>query len=449
MENIIADIESLLSYGEKELDLSPEGKAFARNRLLELLQTEPSYEETTLSDEDIEAVLDRLTAYAVENGIVDEDLADKFPDRLMNYVMPSQDDAAHTYSRLHRDAGRAAAEKYFSYLSKASRYVKKPRPGTIGWTVVGDHGDFTVIIPSEDREEGESGFYPKCPYCLENLGFCGLPGQPAQYTKRVLPFDLDGEKWYFSYRQKQIVADEFVAAAGKHRPSGEGRSVAAMADLAEKVPSGFAGTTYEQKQHDYLFGAKRALPVFTRPIKKVLFDGDFKVSVLDWNYSVVRIEGYIKKDLVRVAAKVMKYWRDYAEGNIAYPAVYCTDTSYIADIALLKAGSPNVLFDKPDYYGAFGAIVLPHEMKRDVVELVAALGEKKVDFQGIHDSANLGKYLEWVIQIAAARGSELPREKALESIVSMIGETCIAAAKEFSVDEKELDGIIEEALKQI
>ncbi len=447
MEIVNEDIESLLLYGERELDLSPAGKAFARNRLLELLQTEPSYEELRQEKTDIETVLDRLTAYAVENGIVDEELADKFPDRLMNIVMPSQDDAAHTYSRLHRDAGRVAAEKYFSYLSKASRFVKKAKPGSIGWPVVGESGDFTVLIPSEDRAEEESGFYPQCPYCLENIGFCGLPGQPAQYTKRVLPFDLDGETWYFSYRQKQIVADEFVAATEKHRPSGEGRSVAAMADLAEKVPSGFAGATPEPKEHEFLFGAKRALPIFTRPVKKVIFDGDYKVSVLDWNFSVVRLECYIKKDLVHAAAKLMKYWRNYAEGNVAYPAVYCTDTSYIADIALLKAGQKNVLFDKPDYYGAFGVIVLPRSLKEDILGLVAALGEKKVDFQRIHDSERLGKYLEWVIQIAAARGAGLPREKALESILSMIGETCIAAAKDFSVDNKELERVVVESQK--
>ncbi len=448
MESVNKDIEALLLYGERELDLSPAGKAFARNRLLELLQTEPSEEEASQEKPDIDAVLSRLTSYAVENGIVEEEVADKFPDLLMNVVMPSQDDAAHTYSRLHRDGGRAAAEKYFSYLAKASRYVKKPKPGTVGWNVVGRNGDFTVMVPSEDREETESGYYPKCPYCLENLGFCGLPGQPAQYAKRVLPFDLDGETWYFYYRQKQLVADEFIAAAEKHRPSGEGRVAAALADLAEKVPAGFAGTTFEPKEHDYLFGAKRALPIFTRPVKRVLFDGDYKVSILDWNFSVLRIEGYIKKDLVRVASKVMKYWRNYSEGNIVYPIFHCTETSYIADIALLKRGKANVLFDKPDYYGAFGLFVLPHKMKEDILAMVAALGEKKIDFQGVHDSPTIGKYLEWIIQIAASRGAELPKEKALDAIVSLIGETCILAANDFSVDDKELERIFKESSEQ-
>ena len=200
MKNINVGIEKLLSYGEKELFLSPEGKAFARNRLLELMQVEPVYEEEDGEEIEIEEVLDALTAYSVENGIVDEELADKFPDKLMNIIMPSQDDVIHTYSAIHRAEGREEAERYFLHLMKAGGYVRKPEKGAVGWFADSDNGEFAVLIPARDREDGEEGFYPKCPLCLENLGFCGLPGEPSQYTKRVLLFDLNGEKWYFCYR---------------------------------------------------------------------------------------------------------------------------------------------------------------------------------------------------------------------------------------------------------
>lgn len=447
MKNVNSGIEKLLSYGEQELFLSPEGKAFARNRLLELLQTEPSYEEP--DEEDIEEILDELTIYAVENGIVDEELADKFPDKLMNIVMPSQDDAAHTYSRLHRDRGREAAEEYFLHIMKAGRYVRKPENKPIGWYTTSDNGDFAVVIPYEDRAVEEGGFYPKCPYCLENLGFCGLPGEPSFYTKRTLPFELNGERWHFSYLSSQIFEDEFVVATQKHRPAGESRSIAVMADMAEKVPSGFVGTTYEKQEHEHLFGGKRVLPIFKRPIKKTLIDGDYQVSVLDWFFSALRVKCYIKKDLVKVISKLVKYWKDYAEGNVVYPAVYCTDEGYIADIVFLKKSEPTPIFEKPDYLSSLGLFVLPASLKKDIYSLICALGEKKVDFGQINESPELGKYLEWVIQIAAARGAELTKDKARSSLVSMIGETCIHAAKDSSVNEKTLENIFKESLGKL
>lgn len=447
MKNINSGIEKLLTYGEQELFLSPEGKAFARNRLLELLQTEPAYEEP--AEEDIDAVLDELTAYAVENGIVDEEVAEKFPDKLMSIVMPSQDDAAHTYSRVHRDQGREAAYQYFLHLMKASKFVRKPQNKPIGWYATSDNGDFAVMIPYENRNDGEDNFYPQCPYCLENLGFCGLPREPSFYTKRTLPFELNGETWHFSYRCDQLYEDEFVVATQKHRPAGVSRSVAVLADLSEKVPSAFVGTTYEEQEHEHLFGGKRVLPIFKRPTKKDFIDGDFRVSVIDWFFSALRIKCYIKKDLVKVVSKIAKYWNDHDEGNVVYPAIYCTDDGYYADVVFLKKSTPTPIFDRPDYYAAMGLFVLSATLRKDIYSLILALGEKKVDFGQINASPELGKYLEWVIQIAAARGTELTADKARSSIFSMIGETCINAAKECSVDEKTLESIYKEALGKL
>ena len=169
MENIIQRINNLLTYAEHYLYMSPEGRAVAYNNLLEFFQVDPSYEEEIV-DENIEDILDDLTAYAVENGIIDEDAQDKFPDKLMSMVMPSQDDIIRTYSRIHFDHGRDDAEAYFLNVVKYSRYALDA-PAGVAWKVKGINGDFTVLIPPYDEEKPTEGFYPKCPVCLANSGF--------------------------------------------------------------------------------------------------------------------------------------------------------------------------------------------------------------------------------------------------------------------------------------
>ncbi len=447
MENVNRRIEDLLAYGQKELYLSPEGKVYARNRLLELLQTEPTYEEYIDEKPNINDVLQELTDYAVENGIVDEEVADKFPDILMNYILPSQDDVMKTYSAIHFERGRRAAETYYWNIATKGKFVKKVKPGTFGWHVTSDNGDFGVMVLSETRPELEERFYPKCPYCLENIGFCGLPGEEVCYSKRVIPFEIGSEKWYFSYFQKQYFPNEFVVASEKHRPAGDGRSIAVMADIAEKVPSGFVMTDFEKQIHEHFCGGDRVPEIFKRPIKKVLFDGDYHVSIVDWCFSTLRIKCYLKKDFIRTVPRVIKFWRNFAEGNIVYPAVYCTEEGFFADLVCLQSGTPNMLFDKPDPMATFGIFIFQPELKGILLQLIDELGEKKVDFEKIHKSPELGKYLDWVVQIAAARGANLARDKATNSLCSIIGETCINATKSFSVSDEQLEMIYNETLK--
>ncbi len=450
MEDVNRRIETLLSYGEKELYLSPESKAYARNRLLELLQTEPSYDAVADKEYDIEKVLSDLTEYAVENGIVDEEVADKFPDKLMNYVLPSQAEIVSRYDFLHLKYGRKTAEEYFLRLNKRGGYVKRPIPGYVLWKGDSGKGEFHVVIPTIDRQPVEEGFYPKCPYCLENIGFCGLPGESALYTKRILPFEIENEKWYFSYLERQIFKDEYIVASEKHRPAPEGRSIGLMADVSEKVPTSFVTTTYEPQIHEYYYGGKRMLPLFDRPVKKMLIDDDYQASIVDWFFSTLRLKCYLKSDLVKTATKVIKYWRNYSDKNIVFPIVYSDDSGYFADIVCLKKPDiDNFLIKKLDPYMAAGLFVLPHAAKREISLLISALGAEKVDFEGLHQSSETNKYLDWIIQIAAVSGTKLSYDKAKRLILGRIDDTCVEVAKNYSIKDEELENIFKETIADL
>jgi len=418
-------IEDLLNYAEKELYLTAEGRAYARNRLLELLQVEPCNVRGDYPA-DMQELLERITSYAVASGIVEEENAVKFPDKLIDVVMPSQGEAVRLAQGVHRNDETADSLSFFRDLMKNSRYIS-PRP-SIGWSV----GNDIVLIPEEDRRE-DTGAYPLCSHCIENVGFCGLQGERSQYTRRVLPVELDGEKWYFSFEREPFFPDEFCVACGTHRSSGDGRILPRMMDFIERFPSVFCCTFPEQTEHDRFYGGKKVLPLLQRPVEKKLKEKDgIGIYVTKWDFPALRICGKDKKSVTKIAQSLAKVLRTF-EGTPIYIAVSYND-GFVVD--LVQAQTPSSVFAPTIGYFPFGLFVLPASTQEDVYRLIQEFTQEKMDFEKIHNDSSLSKYLETVIRLAASYGSHLSSEKAREILLFTIGDAC---GEEGKKNKKELD----------
>ena len=111
MVHIVQKIENLLLYAKKELGLSLEDVAYARNQLLELFQVEPV--ELEGLEEPLNHILEPLIQYGIENGIADEGSELRFETKILGLVTPSPSSVIYTFNKVKETEGIKAATDYF------------------------------------------------------------------------------------------------------------------------------------------------------------------------------------------------------------------------------------------------------------------------------------------------------------------------------------------------
>ncbi len=431
-------IEDLLVYAGNELFLSEEGQAYARNQLLELLQIEPS-EGKGEYPKDIFSLLGEISSCAVKNGVIESGNEKKFIDKLLGFIMPSIDDAAHTFMRLHRDGKTDEARDYFRRLATASLYVESGVSDAIGWFGTARMRDFAIMIPEKNKKTF-SATYPICEKCVENVGFFGYEDE-SYYTKRVLPIDAGGNKWYFSYEKTAYVPEEFCLASATHTVRDKIRPLAVMADFLDYFPSYFICGRDEEGGHEYFSGGRSVLPCFECSVKALSKKDGVTVAAKDWILPTLEVSGEDKDEVVRYATVLSGFCKKRENARCAVLARkvengYCFDLIFGEEE---EASSPYL------YAGLF---VLPSETYDDVVALTAELTKEKIDFAKISEDKALGKYFDFLMQTAAVKGLKMPEEKAREAVLGFITNQCAEKLTALACDA-DWAAIFTEGLKEV
>ena len=131
----------------------------------------------------------------------------------------------------------------------------------IKWSTPTNWGDLEITInlskPEKDprdiaaagaaKNTGEK--YPACQLCIENEGYPGRSAaadggtHPARQNLRVIPIQLDGERWGFQYSPYAYFNEHCIAMSSKHRPMHVDRkSLTCLLDFVDLFPHYFIGS---------------------------------------------------------------------------------------------------------------------------------------------------------------------------------------------------------------
>lgn len=329
---IFGAINGLIEYAVKNNLISDCDRIWARNTLCDVLRIDEFRDEKPY-DNDLTSLLSDIISYASDKGIFDDTgivSRDLFDTKIMGLLTPPPHEVISEFNRRYLSSPKEATEYYYN-LSCAANYIRTDRiKKDIKWKVGSSYGDIDISInlskPEKDpkaiaaaKNAPQSG-YPKCLLCAENEGFAGNINKPARQNHRIIPINLNGEKWFLQYSPYVYYTEHCIALCGIHRPMKINKALfLKMMDFITLFPHYFIGSNADLPivggsilSHDHMQGGKYSFAMEkAKIIREVRFTGfeNVKAGIVNWPLSVLRLRSSDKEAIISLADKILTAWR--------------------------------------------------------------------------------------------------------------------------------------------
>lgn len=342
MIDIYLEIERLVQYALNKNLIEEEDLVYSRNRLISLLKLD-DLEERTIVKEDVKypsEILDKILDWAYEKGVLEENgvtYRDLFDTELMNVFLPRPSDVIKEFVSNYKESQVKATNNYYE-MSKNSNYIRMDRiDKNLHWYSPTEYGDMEITVnlskPEKDpkaiaaEKHMKASNFPKCLLCIENEGYSGRVNHPARQNHRIIPVELTGENWFFQYSPYVYYNEHSIIFSSKHVPMKISKnSMEKLLEFVEKYPHYFVGSNADLPivggsilSHDHFQGGNHEFPMAKAPIEKeIKFDGfeGVEAGIVKWPMSVIRIKSLDRKELLDLADKIYKDWKEYSDESL-------------------------------------------------------------------------------------------------------------------------------------
>ena len=406
--NINKEIKRLLKYGLKKNLFEVEDEIYVRNKILDILNLD-EYEDIEIEEENLDTpteILNNLLNYAFESGILESNspiYRDLLDTKIMDTLMPRPSEVIKKFYNKYENS-KEDATNYFYNISKACDYVRTDRIAqNLVWKTVTEYGDLDLTINLSKPEKDPKAIaaakslppskYPKCLLCKENEGYRGRVNHPARQNLRIIPLELQNEKWFVQYSPYAYYNEHCIVFASEHIPMKITKNTFSRnLEFVEKFPHYFIGSNADLPivggsilTHDHYQGGK-----YTFAMDKAKSFVDFKLdkykdielSIVKWPLTVVRLKGKDRIELSNLGEEILNHWRNYSDSNVDVYA-YTDDTPhntitpisrrdneyYILDLVLRNNRTSS---EHPD--GIFHPHKELHNIKKENIGLIEVLG---------------------------------------------------------------------------
>lgn len=334
---ISESISKLVQYGIQNDLIQEADKIYVTNRILEVLQLDEFEEpEIPTFETDLEQILKEILDYACENDLIDNNIIsrDLFDTKVMGCLVPPPHDVIEKFEMLYKSSPELATEWYYKF-SQDTDYIRRYRiKKDLRWKVETNYGELDISInlskPEKDpkaiaaaKSAKQSG-YPKCALCAENEGYSGRLNHPARQNHRIIPIDLDNEKWFLQYSPYVYYNEHCIVLNSQHIPMKIDKSTfKKLFEFIEKFPHYFIGSNADLPivggsilSHDHFQGGHYDFAMAKAPIEKrfsIKNFSDVECGIVKWPMSVIRLCHYDYERLVELADLILKKWRDYSD----------------------------------------------------------------------------------------------------------------------------------------
>lgn len=325
-------IENLIYYALNHHLIALRDIIYVRNQIYHLLKCdlrEPFLEpkEIQTPSEALDIILDACEQSGLLDGSkVSRDLWDA---KIMNIfaMKPSQVDA--TFLTLYQKNPQDAFKWYYAYMHHLN-YIRKDRIlKNISFTTPSIYGHLDITInlskPEKDPKsiilasKSPSTDYPKCVLCIENEGFAGHFTRDSRDQHRMIPLNLGDETYYFQYSPYIYYNEHAIILSESHRPMKiDRKAMTNLLSLTDQCPGYFFGSNADLPivggsilSHDHYQGGNYTFPIETAKAIKTWKKENYKISILRWPLSTIRLTSKHKHLLVDQAMHILASWKDY------------------------------------------------------------------------------------------------------------------------------------------
>jgi UDPglucose--hexose-1-phosphate uridylyltransferase len=475
---ICQDIAGLIQKALEIELIEPADRIYVRNQVMSLIGLEAFPEEEIQPVNDtIPNLVEKLTAYAVEQGVIENIFDEKeiLAANIMNCFVPMPSIVNKSFNMKYQDSPKAATD-YFYNLSKNNNYIQLNRIAkNISYKVDTAYGlmDITINLskPEKDPEQikreramKQTGTYPKCLLCIENEGYEGRTGYPARANHRIINIPLEGENWHLQYSPYVYYNEHSILLSEEHRAMKiDKASFQRLLSFTEKFPHYFIGSNADLPivggsilSHDhyqggnYEFAMTRAEDAFSFQLKAY---PEIKATIVKWPMSVIRLRGADRKAIARAADHILQTWKGYSD-EAADVFAFTGDTPHntITPIARKRDGLfeldlvlRNNRTSEVHPLGIFHPHADVHHIKKENIGLIEVMGlavlpprlkEELAEIQEylIGNSNNVEMYhQQWAEEIKAEYGEIADREQAESILQAELGKKFVRCLEDAGV----------------
>ena len=480
---IYQDIAGLIQKAlEMEL-IEPADRIYVRNQVMSLIGLEAFPEEEIQPvDNTIPNLVEKITAYAVGQGVIGNVFDDKeiLAANIMNCFVPMPSIVNKSFNMKYQESPKAATD-YFYNLSKNNNYIQLNRIAkNISYEVNTDYGQMDITInlskPEKDPEQikrdramKQTGNYPKCLLCVENEGYEGRTGYPARANHRIINIPLEGENWYFQYSPYVYYNEHSILLSEEHRVMKIDKATfQRLLSFTDKFPHYFIGSNADLPivggsilSHDhyqggnYEFAMTRAGDAFTFKLKAY---PEIKASVVKWPMSVIRLRGTNRKEMASAADHILHIWKGYSD-EAADILAFTGDTPHntITPIARKRDGLfeldlvlRNNRTSEEHPMGIFHPHADVHHIKKENIGLIEVMGLAVLPPRLKVELAEIQEYLlgnpnrvkayhrQWAVEIKEAYGEIADQEQAESILQAELGKKFVRCLEDAGVLKEQI-----------
>ena len=340
-------VNEFVVYAKKNLlsNNSYEDELFSRNIILGELNID-SFKEVELDSSRVKETenmknpdyfVDSLTSYLKETTELTDNEIDRKITKILGLLTPFPSEVVRKFNDIYHKVSDEEALKYLYSLSIYNDYVKKSKiDKNLVWESDFEDKNIEVSINLSKPEKNNKDIakllvkkdpslekYPKCLLCKENLGYYGRDDHPARENIRLIPLNLEGERWYLQYSPYGYFNMHCIVLRDCHSNMVINESTfKKLASFVDTFPYFFVGSNADLPivggsilNHEHYQGGEHILPIMHSKVKEYIDIDESKhsskVGILDWYNSTVLIEGRDKNDVTFLATKILDHWRNY------------------------------------------------------------------------------------------------------------------------------------------
>ncbi|MGM1046698.1 MAG: UDP-glucose--hexose-1-phosphate uridylyltransferase [Bacillota bacterium] len=482
MEDALHAIERLVLFALRKGLIKEADYDYSRNLLLEDLGFSEPYNGQV--NEEIldgpQSQLDILIDYAAANGMIAEN-TDTYRDlldaKMMGRLMARPSEVVRAFSQTEQIQGIEAATNDFYKLCIDSNYIRMDRVAKNEyWKYPSAYGDIEITINLSKPEKSPKEIamakllpppvYPKCQLCRENVGYAGRVNHPARQNLRVIPLELNKEKWFFQYSPYVYYNEHCIVFQHDHVPMKLTKdTLARLLGFVNAYPHYFLGSNADLPivggsilTHDHFQGGRHTFPIQNAPkvaeFKNEVYP-DVSVSIVNWPMSVIRLSSKDSGMLLECANHIYESWKSYSDPSADIEADSKVDGQWVRHNTVTPIARRNAegIYEMDlvlrnnrtnDEYpeGIFHPHREMHHIKKENIGLIEVMGlailpgRLKVELDQISDILSgddalyeavqseghaLAIHRDWIEQLKERTGATITKGEAVDLIRSEVG----------------------------
>ena len=452
---ITKNITDLVRYGVSSGLVDEADIIYTVNKLLELFGLEEY--DGTFAQEDfapvkpeefpLEELLKEMLDYAAANGLMEDDTIvyrDLFDTKIMGCMVPRPSDVIYTFKKLYDEKGAKAATDWYYAFSQNTDYIRRYRiKKDMKWKAATEYGEMDITInlskPEKDpkaiaaaKNAKQSG-YPKCQLCIENEGYAGRVNHPARQNHRIIPIEIQGNKWGFQYSPYVYYNEHCIVFNSQHIPMKiEHNTFVKLFSFVEQFPHYFVGSNADLPivggsilSHDHFQGGNYEFAMAKAPVERnfvVKGYEDIEAGIVKWPMSVIRLTHPDYNRIIELADVILAKWRGYTDEaafifaetdgephNTITPIARKRGNIYELDLVLR-----NNITTKEHPLGVYHPHAELHHIKKENIGLIEVMGLAVLPSRLKNELNDLAK--------AIVEGADIRKDEVLEKHADWVEE---------------------------